>query len=250
MWPGMMAMAERSWIGGGANGDALPLDMPGPDTEAAQAYSLFEQRMAKLRKSIFAQEDFPMWYESGLAWNVTNPLAKDAVEGARKAMLDGDTTNTRKAYCANLYFRTRPDTGYLGMFMNARPGATVLASTTITVKKAGKHPFMIGFDAPARSNRRWTGVPKNGEWSQTGTRIWINGTEVRNPKTYRHAGKFSHGGNAWNFESPLDPEEIWWVQEPTELELKKGTNTIVIEQPYIGEHQSWGISLIPLFKHE
>ena len=30
----------------------------------------------------------------------------------------------------------------------------------------------------------------------------------------------------------------------------KGKNTIVIEQPYIGEHQSWGISLIPLFKHK
>ena len=250
MWPGMMAMAERSWIGGAGNGDALPLDMPGPDTEAGKAYSLFEQRMAKLRKSIYADESFPMWYESGLVWNVTQPLDKANVEAARKAMLSGDTANSRKAYCANLYFRTRPDTGYLGMFMNARPGKTVLVSTEISVSKAGSYPFMIGFDAPARSNRRWTGVPKSGEWSQTGTRIWINGTEVRNPKSYRNAGKFSHAGNAWNFESPLDPEEVWWVQEPTDLNLKKGRNTIVIEQPYIGEHQSWGVSFIPLFKHK
>jgi hypothetical protein len=136
------------------------------------------------------------------------------------------------------------------MFMNARPGKTVLVSTEIAVKKAGSYPFMIGFDAPARSNRRWTGVPKNGEWSQTGTRIWINGDEIKNPKTYTHAGKFSHSGNAWNFESPLDTEEIWWVQEPTKLNLKKGKNSIVIEQPYIGEHQSWGVSFIPLFKHK
>ena len=250
MWPGMMAMAERAWIGGAGNGDALPLDMPGPDTEAGKAYSLFEQRMARLRKSIYADEAFPMWYESGLSWNVAGPLDKNAVEAARKDMLDGKADNTRKAYCANLYFRTRPDTGYLGMFMQARPGCTVLASTEITVKKDGKYPFMIGFDAPARSNRRWTGVPKNGEWSQTGTRIWINGKEVKNPRTYKHAGKFAHAGNAWNFESPLDPEEIWWVQDPTELQLRKGKNSIVIEQPYIGEHQSWGISLIPLFKHK
>ncbi len=250
MWPGMMAMAERAWIGGAANGDALPLDMPAPETEAGKAYSLFERRMGKLRKSIFEDEAFPMWYESGMEWNVTGPLAATEVEPARKAALSGKNDNARKAYCANLYFRTRPDTGYLGMFMNAKPGSTVIATTNITVNKDGKYPFMIGFDAPARSNRRWTGVPRNGEWSQTGTKIWINGKEIRNPRSYRNAGKFNHPGNAWNFESPLDIEEIWWAQEPTELPLKKGKNTIVIEQPYAGEHHSWGISFIPLFKHK
>ncbi len=252
MWPGMMAMAERSWVGGASNGDALPLDMPAPDTEAGKAYQLFEKRMAKLRKSIFADEDFPMWPESGMTWTITAPVNKEQAGSTRDAMLSGklDTLDTRKAYCANLYFRTRPDTGYLGMFMNARPGSTIWATTTIKVRKAGKYPFMIGFDAPARSNRRWTGVPKNGEWSQTGTRIWINGKEIRNPRTYKNAGKFAHSGNAWNFDMPLDREEIWWVQKPTEIELQKGANTIIIEQPYIGEHQSWGVSLIPLFKHK
>lgn len=250
MWPGMMAMAERSWIGGEANGDALPLEMPAPDTEAARAYNLFEQRMARLRKTIFKNEDFPMWPESSVRWTVVEPTPTAQAESTRKAVLSGrlDGLTSRKAYCANLYFRTRPDTGFLGMFMNARPGNTVWATTTIKVKKAGKYPFMIGFDAPARSNRRWTGIPKNGEWSQAGTRIWINGKEIRNPRSYRNAGKFSHPGNAWNFESPLDKEEIWWSLSPTELELQKGENKIIIEQPYIGEHQSWGISFIPLFK--
>lgn len=252
MWPGMMAMAERAWVGGGADGDALPLDMPAPDTEAGRAYDLFEQRMAALRKSIFRGEDFPVWPESGMRWSVAGPVAKAGVEAARSAVLAGKTgeLRTRTAHCANLYFRTRPDTGYLGMFMKTRPGHTVWATTTISVKKAGDYPFMVGFDAPARSNRRWTGLPKPGEWSQAGTRIWINGEEVRNPRTFRNAGKFNHPGNAWNFESPLDIEEIWWAQAPVKLPLKKGENTIIIEQPYIGEHQSWGVSLIPLFRYE
>jgi hypothetical protein len=34
------------------------------------------------------------------------------------------------------------------------------------------------------------------------------------------------------------------------LHLKKGENTIVIEQPYAGEHHSWGVSFIPLFEHK
>ena len=250
MWPGMMAMAERAWIGGAGNGDALPLDMPGKETEAGKAYSMFEKRMAKLRKSQFKDEDFPMWYESGLTWNITGPVASNQAESVRNEVLNNTASGGKKAHCANLYFRTRPDTGYLGMFMNSKPGNTVWASTEISVPKAGEYSFMIGFDAPARSNRRWTGVPNNGDWSQTGTRIWINGQEVKNPRSYKNAGKFKHAGNAWNFEHPLDIEEIWWAMPPTELKLKKGKNTIIIEQPYIGEHQSWGISFIPLFEHK
>ena len=249
MWPGICAMAERAWVGGDADGDALPLEMPGPDTEAYKAYRSFEKRLSKLRKGIFRDEPFPFWTESGVEWTVVEPQPSAQAESIRKAVLEGklDTLTSRKAYGANLYFRTRPDTGYLGMFMNGKPGNTVWAVTTILSPKAGRMPFMVGFDAPARSNRRWTGVPNNGEWSQTGTRIWINGKEVNNPRRYELAGKKALEGNQWNFEEPLDPEEIWWIQGKTELPLRKGANTIVVEQPYIGEHQSWGISLIPLF---
>lgn len=176
------------------------------------------------------------------------PVDKTAADITRKTVLNGEweKLTTRKAYGANLYFRTRPDTGYLGMFSQARPHSTVWAITHIQSQTDGLMPFMVGFDAPARSNRRWTGIPKAGDWSQTGTRIWINGKEVKNPKIYKNAGKFSHPNNAWNFENPLDPEEIWWVQAPVLLPMKKGENTIIIEQPYIGEHHSWGVSFIPI----
>ena len=248
MWPGMMAMAERAWKGGGADGDHLPLEMAAPDTEAARAYSLFEKRMQKLRRAQFAGEAFPAWPESSVKWTVVEPVKTADADKLRDKVLAGkyDGLKTRKAYCANLYFRTRPDTGYLGMFTNTKPGHTVWAVTTIKAKKAGPKKFMVGFDAPARSNRRYTGVPKNGEWSGCGTRIWLNGKEIKSPRTYSLAGQNNHPGNAWNFEKPLNPEEIWWVQEPIEIELKKGENTFIIEQPYVGEHQSWGVSLIPV----
>ncbi len=252
MWPGMCAMAERAWVGGGANGDSLPLEMPAPDSEAHRAYKSFEKRMSALRKRTFKSEAFPFWPETGVEWTVVEPIPTAEADNTRKAVLAGETDSltTRKAYCANLYFRTRPDTGYLGMFMQTAPGHTVWCITNIKSPKTGKMPFMIGFDAPARSNRRWTGVPVNGTWSQTGTRIWINGKEVKNPRRYTLAGQKALQGNQWNFEEPLSPEEIWWVQEATELPLNKGSNTIVIEQPYIGEHQSWGVSFIPLFKQK
>ena len=248
MWPGMMAMAERSWKGGGADGDHLPLEMPAADTVPGRAYALFEQRMKALRDTQFEGEAFPVWPESSVSWTVVEPVQAGQVEAVRKQVLSGDYANlrTRQAYCANLYFRTRPDTGYLGMFPKARGGQTVWAVTTIEAEQAGPKKFMVGFDAPARSNRRWTGVPNKGEWSQAGTRIWLNGKELKDPRSYKLAGQRRHPGNAWNFEQPLDTEEIWWVQEPIEITLKKGKNTFIIEQPYAGDHHSWGVSLIPV----
>ncbi len=248
MWPGMMAMAERAWKGGGADGDHLPLEMTAAKTASSRAYELFENRMQALRRSMFAGEPFPMWPESSVWWAVVEPQPTKNADSVREKVLNEDVSGlkVRRAHCANLYFRTRPDTGYLGMFSGTKPGHTVWAITEIEAAEAGPQKFMLGFDAPARSNRRYTGVPKNGEWSGCGTRIWLNGKEIKNPRTYNLAGKNNRPDNAWNFEHPLSPEEIWWVQEPVEIELQKGTNTFVIEQPYVGEHQSWGVSLIPV----
>lgn len=248
MWPGMMAMAERAWKGGGADGDHFPLEMPAADTVPGRAYALFELRMQALRKAQFAGEYFPVWPESGISWTIIGPVKNGNVENMRRNVIDGriDGVDMRQAHCANLYFRTRPDTGYLGLFPGMRAGHTIWAVTTIHADKSGKQKFMVGFDAPARSNRRWTGIPKKNAWSQTGARVWLNGMELQNPRTYRLAGQKSHPDNAWNFEQPLDPEEVWWMLEPIEIELSQGENTFVFELPYVGEHHSWGVSLIPV----
>ena len=106
---------------------------------------------------------------------------------------------------------------------------------------------MIGFDAPERSNRRYTGLPaKPGDWDVAGSRIWINGKEIKNPRRYKYAGQRA-SGNAWQFDNPpLDPEELWWMLEPVEIPLKKGENTVVIEHPLVSPHQAWQFSFIPL----
>lgn len=252
MWPAMCAMVERAWVGGGGDGDELITHMPAKDTEAGKAFYLFEQRMAKLRQCIFEKEDFPYWTESNISWKLVEPVAAAEVETTRSAVLDGrlDGLKTKDAHGASLYFRTRDGSGNQGMYRKAKTGVTLWAVTNITVQKSGQYPFMIGFDAPERSNRRWTGIPHNGQWSQTGTRIWINGTEVKNPRVYQHAGKNVRMRPYWNFNEPLLLEELWWMLSPTKLPLRKGENTIAIEQPYAAYHQDWGISFIPLFKHQ
>ena len=253
-WPGLCAMAERAWVGGGADGDAFPTDMPAPNTEPARAFALFEKRMEAMRHTVFKDEHFPYWPEKPLKWTVTDPVSAEAVETTRaKALTVGmKGLKTRTTYGANLYFRTKPNIGCLGLFPNTKPGCCVWAATELKVDEAGEYPFMIGFDSPARSSRRCSGVPTAGEWSQCGTRIWLNGQEIKNPQVYQLAGKNRFPRDTWTSpanELPLTNEEVWWAHEPTLLPLKKGKNTIVIEQPYIGEFQSWGISFIPLKKN-
>lgn len=251
-WPGMLAMAERAWLGGEADGDALPCHMPAADSPAGQAYARFEQRLMKMSRSILKGEPFPYWAESSVSWTVVGPVVSAEADKNRDAVLKGEygSLTTQPSHGANLYLRTKPNTGGLGVMGKVKPGNTVWAVTTIQSPKAGEMPFMIGFDAPARSSRRWSGVPQNGEWSQCGTRVWVNGREIKNPRRYKLAGQRQSKGDTWTSplnEMPYDDEEIWWAQDPTKLPLKKGKNTIVIEQPYVGEYQSWGVSLIPLF---
>lgn len=252
MWPSMCAMVERGWCGGDGEGDAFVPDLPAPDTEPGKAYHLFQKRMTSIAKTIFKDEDFPMWTESTLSWTLVEPQPSTDADKLREAVLKGklEGLTTRQVHGSNIYFRTRDGSGNQGLYRTAKTGVTVWAITTIKVNKDGKYPFMIGFDAPERSNRRWTGVPQNGQWSQAGTKVWINGKEVRNPRVYKLAGQRTEPRKIWGFENPLDLEEVWWMLGPTELNLKKGENTIIIEQPYPGYHLDWSIGFTPLFKHK
>lgn len=251
-WPGMLAMAERAWLGGDSDGDALPCRMPAADSPQGKAFQRFEKRMLGLSKSILKGQPFPYWADLGVSWNVVGPVQSADTEKTRQAVLDGklEGLQTQTATGANLYFRTKPNTGGLGILGSSKPGVTAWAVTTIDSPKAGEMPFMMGFDSPARSSRRWSGVPQNGEWSQCNTRVWVNGKEIKNPRHYKLAGQRQSKGDTWTSpanEMPLDDEEVWWAQDPVKLPLKKGKNTIVVEQPYVGEYQSWGVSVIPMF---
>ncbi|MCQ2364648.1 MAG: beta-N-acetylhexosaminidase [Akkermansia sp.] len=250
-WPGLCAMAERSWNGGKGDADKQTSVLPGRKTEAFKAYRLFEKRLSALRLSMFRGEHFPWEPECGVEWTVIPPVPSAQAESVRKQVLAGKLAPLKPipALGGNLYFRTKPCTGCLGLFSGTKPGATAWAVTHLRAEKDGDVSLRLGFDAPARSSRRWSGVAPAGEWSACGTRIWVNGQEVKNPRTSPLAGQRTSKGDTWNSpanEVPYDNEEIWWAQEPTSLPLRKGDNVIVIEQPYVGEYQSWGVSLLPV----
>lgn len=250
-WPGILTMAERAWLGGDADGDALPTHMPAADSEAGKAFVRFEKRLNTMSRTIAKGVPFPYWPESFVTWTLVHPVPAAQAEQTRAKVLKGELNDlqTETAHGASLYLRTKPNTGCLGILTNVKPGVTAWAVTEVEAAADGKKPFMVGFDAPARSSRRWSGVPKNGEWTQCGTRVWVNGKEFKNPKQYKLAGERQYKGDTWSSpanEIPFDDEEIWWAQSPVDFPLKKGKNTIIFELPYIGEFQSWGVTLVPV----
>ena len=249
-WPGMCAMAERAWVGGSSPGaDTFPTDMPAPATEAARAFSSFERRMESIRSVLFKGEAFPYWPESMRESLVVGPVPMEQVDSVRARVLAGDVEGlpVRKVYGGSLYFHTAPGAWNLGMFSQTPPGHCVWVITRVQTTVAGEAPFMLGFDAPLRSHQYYTGVPEPGEWSRCDTRIWLNGAEMKNPHA-SEPSEYRRKNMARNPEMPLLNAEIWWTHAPTLFPLKRGENTIIIEQPYKERIQSWGVSLIPLAK--
>ena len=256
MWPGLCAMAERAWNGAAAEGAPYAICIP-PDknstaenrNEAARAFRLFERRMMALRRGMFRDEHFPYWPEDGGLWEVTQPVPDAQADAVREAVMAGKMPgNTRCVSGYSLYFHTRAATWNLGMYHESKPGVRVWARTNIRVAEEGDYPFMIGFDAPTRSNRQYTGIPHAGEWSQCGTRIWVNGEELRNPRRYDRAGEDRVSLPTWHTaenEKPIRDDDLWWAQPPTFIHLRQGENAIIIEQPYTDDFQSWEINFIP-----
>lgn len=249
-WPAMFAMAERSWKGLAEDGTALAGRLPGPRTEAGDAFALFEKRL----EALAGARPFPYWRDSFVTWQVYGPVADGDARRVREELLKGDPprgVEVTQAHGGNLYFRSRA--GGQGLFPEARPGQTVWAETFVNAPRSGVLYAMVGFDAPARSTRRCSGVPAAGQWSQCGTRIWINGRAVDNPQTYQLAGQRRYEGHTWNSpdnEISYDNEEFWWARPPVAFRLKPGRNRILIEQPYTGSYQSWGVSFIPVCKRQ
>lgn len=247
-WPAMFAMAERSWKGLRTDGSPFAGKLPEQGTEAYQAFVLFEKRM----EALAGAKPFPYWRDSWMQWKVSGPVPDADRTTIRQHLLLGKSSpglTQQNVLGGNLYFRFKSND--IGLFSTTKPGHTAWSETTLYSPKGGTMHAMVGFDAPARSTRRGSGVPLAGEWSQCGTRIWLNGQEIKNPQTYALAGQRRYEKHTWESpdnEIPFENEEFWWARAPVPFQLQPGENKLLIEQPYTGSFQSWGISFIPVKK--
>ena len=253
MWPCLLTFAERSWKGGNIDASRDYMNaLPPRDTEAFRAFELFEKRLETLGLSL--NRPFQYWSQAQIVWKTTVPMpTKDAnsVEATRRRILSGDDSLfTKEARGGYLAMKTRADG--CGLWPEAQPGVVVWAQTEWTSEQDGVLYAFIGFDAPARSDRRCSGIPARGTWSNFNTKIWINGKSLEPPQ-WKEPGKYSYPNHTWfqpANEIPFSDEEFWWTRPPTAIPVKKGKNILLIENPYLLPYQNWAITFLPVQRQE
>lgn len=209
---GVMAFSERAWSGPApARRESEPTIIPAPDDSAMTAFERFQQRMETHRTRVAAGE---MDYWAPL--HASEWLVEiDADTMSRSFTAYGDVLDL-DALCAA---RGIPS----GLPVSCRLTRRI-HSDTDTVRR-----FMIGFEAPARSNRISDGIAPQGRWPNYGT-VTVNGTPLP-PPVWREPETYRYHYNTWarpEEELPYTDEQLYWMRRPVKVALRRGDNTVVV----------------------
>ena len=127
---------------------------------------------------------------------------------------------------------------YDGWLPKAASG-TAYALTYVWSPRAQTVGFWIGFNGPSRSDRRGGPNPKQGEWSTTGSRLWINDAEIP-PPVWKQPGVVKGG-----VEAPF-VDEGYFYRVPTPVTLKQGWNKILVKAPRSEKTWKWMFTCVPV----
>ncbi|WP_171017287.1 family 20 glycosylhydrolase [Maribacter sp. ACAM166] len=227
--------------------------VPPISTEAGAYFKTFEQYLLAHKHRYFKDEPFQYFSQNDKHWQLIGPFNGN----------DGDNTLMNQKSETYLYKNQTlawiPATGNTlimkqrwvntGYFSESEPGQTVYARTYVYSDTEKVINAWINFETPARSNRVYSGIPKNGELDANGGMISINGTQIAGPK-WQNPGWKTTRQQGWGLpieqETPWANEELYWLRKPTSLHLKKGWNKIFVKIPYKTEFQNWMFTFIPL----
>lgn len=209
---GVMAFSERAWSGPApARRESEPTIIPAPDDSAMTAFERFQRRMAAHRTRVAAGE---MDYWAPL--HASEWLVEiDADTMSRSFTAYGDVLDL-DALCAA---RGIPSRLPVSCRLTRR-----IHSDADTVRH-----FMIGFEAPARSNRISDGIAPQGRWPNYGT-VTVNGTPLA-PPVWREPETYRYHYNTWarpEEELPYTDEQLYWMRRPVKVALRRGDNTVVM----------------------
>ena len=120
------------------------------------------------------------------------------------------------------------------------------AETTLYAERDTVISVMIGFDVPARSNRKSPGIGHQGYWEMDG-RVFVNGEEIF-PEPWNEPGKYTYYYDTWGSapaEIPYTDEQFCWMRAPKKIALKAGKNTVRLYCPILLD-TNWVTTFIPV----
>lgn len=121
-------------------------------------------------------------------------------------------------------------------------------TTNIHVEKDTVITAWIGFDSPARSNRKSDGIGEQGKW-EFSARAFVGETEIFPAKPWNEPGKYRYHYNTWSKapnELPYTDEQFFWTREPAQIPLKAGNNTIKLYCPRVFDANVWIAAFVPI----
>ena len=232
---GMLAFAERFWVGG--KGYSLENEdlIPSPDSDAHKDLVEFEQRLSYHRDNLLKDYDIRWVANASQPWQVTIPATKGTpIEQMKWTKAWGGAIDLHAICKVN------------GVKIETEMEAwlkTEIYATRDTVITA-----MVGFESPSRANRISNGIGKQGLWEADG-RLIVNGIDIYPSKEWNEPGKYNYHYNTWHRpenEEPYTDEQLFWTREPAYIPLKAGWNTIMLYAPRLFNINNWVAAFIPV----
>ena len=232
LYPNLLAIAERSWLGGGyqyfdKNGTMLPID---PDNEEHKTFVDFERRMLWHKEHHFQGYPFAYVKQTNVRWRITDPFPNDGEltrsfppEKSLQAQYtyEGKNYGTHDAIGAGIYLRHVWGPLVPGVYKDPQPNHTAYAWTWIYSPKTQDVGAWIEFQNYGRSEMDLP--PSQGKWDYKESRIWVNDQEITPPVwTATHREKSN--------EIPLGNENCV-SRKPTPVHLGKGWNKVFMKLP-------------------
>lgn len=239
LYPNMLAVAERAWLGGGdryfdGEGVMLPTD---PSSEVFAAFADFERRLLWHKEHTLRHEPVAYVRQSNVRWEISDPFPnggdlqkvfapeREAWSGCFEER--GRRYGVREAVGAGIYLR-HVWGGLVPAFYRAAPeNHTAYAHTWVYSPRTQRVGAWLETQNYSRSEKDVP--PPQGKWDYRESRLWINGSEVAAPE-------WSASHRLPDNETALGNENCV-VRRPVEVLLHKGWNEVLWKLP-VGEFRS------------
>ena len=245
-YPSMLALAERTWLGGGSQYfDGEGTMMWNEESETYKNFAQFEKRMLWHKDKYFQGYPFGYVKQTNVKWNITDafPNGGDMAkvfppeQGLKDSYTyEGKEYGVKSAIGAGIYFRHvwgGLPTSIPTFYKDPKENHTAYAYTWVYSPKAQEVGLWAETQNYSRSEMDLP--PKQGTWDYRGSRLWINDEEIAPPTwTATHTTKSN--------EIALGNENCV-ARPPMMVKLNKGWNKVFWKLP-VGKFRSNEVRLV------
>ena len=238
LYPAMLALAERSWVGGG-RGDFTSREVmtSDPKSPAYEDFKDFETRMLHYRKA-FPPKLFPYVRQMDARWIISAPFPnggelgrvfppEEALgcitppESLPSYIYEGKTYSSQMVAGSGFYLRHVWGDLCAGLLERPEADHTCYAMAWVNSPKEQKVGLLFETQNYSRSEKDLP--PPLGAWDYRGSMVWVNGTPIKPPV-------WTNSHTIPNLTTALGNENAC-SRPPIPITLRKGWNQLFIKLP-------------------